>query len=96
MINRTGTNFRGELRADSDERCDEWEIGAGCAKRPIDREFLCLIFCARRWSGVSCQAGVKRVMSSPAKIAAAPAIWLPEIGSPSQIAATIIATIGVR
>lgn len=42
------------------------------------------------------QTGVKRVMSNPAKIAAAPAIWLPEIGSPSQIAATMIATIGVR
>ena len=45
---------------------------------------------------MSGQAGVNRVISSPAKIAAAPAIWLPEIGSPSQIAATIIATIGVR
>ena len=43
-----------------------------------------------------CQAGVNRVMSRPAKIAEAPAIWLPVIGSPSQIAATTIATMGVR
>lgn len=39
---------------------------------------------------------VNRVINNPAKIADAPAIWLPEIGSPSQNAATIIATIGVR
>ena len=37
-----------------------------------------------------------RVMSSPPKIAPAPAIWFAEIGSPSQTAATAIATTGVR
>ena len=37
----------------------------------------------------------KRVINSPAKMAAAPAIWFVDTGSPSQIAATMIATIGV-